>query len=67
MIKQKSGVRPANFLILGVQPVIKAADGHHDEAFPGHILEGSGDRDGPALTDQIRIHVENWRKADILY
>lgn len=65
-IKQKSGVRPADFLILGVQPVVIATDGHHDDAFPSHILEGSGDRDGPTLTDQIGILIENWRKADIL-
>lgn len=54
--------KPADFLILGVQPVIKASDGHHDDAFPRHVLEGSGNRDGPTLTDQIRIHVKNWRR-----
>lgn len=51
-------VKPADFLILGVQSVVKASDGHHDDAFSSHILEGSGNRDGPALTNQIRIHAE---------
>lgn len=51
-------VKPADFLVLGVKPVVKASDGHHDDAFPSHILESSGNGDGPALTDQIRIHTK---------
>lgn len=57
--RSNSWVKPADFLVLGVQPVIKASDGHHDDAFPRHILEGSGNGDRPTLTDQIRIHVKN--------
>lgn len=52
-------LKPADFLILGVQSVIKASNGHHDNAFARHILESSGNGDGPALTDQVRIHVKN--------
>lgn len=65
--ERSCGVKPANFLILGVQPIIKASDGQHDDAFSCHILEGFGDGDGAALTDEIRIHVKNCARANILY
>lgn len=55
-------VKPADFLVLRVQAVIKASDGHHDDAFSSHILEGSGNRDGPTLTNQIGIHAEYLKK-----
>lgn len=57
------GVKPADFLVLGVQSVVKASDGHHDDAFSCHILEGSGNGDGATLTDQIRVHAEYCAKA----
>jgi len=56
-------VQPAHLLVLGVQSVVEASDGHHDDAFPRHILEGSGDGNGPTLADQIRIHVKHWGKG----
>lgn len=57
--KSFSELQPADFLVLGVEPVIEAPDGHHDDAFPRDILEGSGNRDGSALSNQVGIHLEN--------
>lgn len=54
--------KPAYFLILRVQTIVKTSDRQHDDTFSSHILKGFGDRDGPTLTDQIRIRIENCKK-----
>lgn len=56
---EKKELRPADLLVLGVQTVVKASDGQHDDSFSRHVLEGSGNRDGPSLSDQVRLCLEN--------
>ena len=54
---------PADLLVLGVHAVVEASDGHHDDGLPGHVLEGPGHGDGPALADHIGLHVEHLSHA----
>lgn len=50
---------PADFLVLRVQAVIKASNGHHDDVFPCHVLESASDGNCPSLSDHLRLHIKH--------